>query len=299
MTKNNSRKKILLIGGCGYIGSYLYKKLINEKFKVLVCDNKTRSNPARIPIDFVNYQDIRQKNIKEINSILWFAGHSSVKQSVDDKIGSLKNNCIDLFSLIQKISPKTKLIYASTASLYSKNNSDSLLSNEKSLINIPENNAYDSSKFAFDYIAKNYLNNYYGLRMGTLSGYSKNLRKELIFNAMNISAFETGVINVMNSESIRTILFLEDLWTLVKNLINGNHKSGFYNAGSFTGTIAEIALSIAKTWNSKIQYNGDSETYSFGLDCTKMKLVCGNELVSTSIEENCQKFIKNYQSNEK
>ena len=294
---NTKTKSILLVGGCGYIGTYLYEKLISTKHNVIICDTLIRANPLNALISYSDYRNIKQKELEKFDIVLWFGGHSSVSQSIIDPHNALSNNCIDLYNFTKKIPETTKFIYASTASLYSKKERRGEFSTERSLVEIPEQNAYDSSKFAFDYIAKNYLKNYYGLRMGTLSGYSKNLRPELVFNAMNIAAKNTGIVKLKNSESMRTILYLKDLWVFVENLINNNHSYGFYNVGSYTATLGDLAIGIAKAWGAKIQYEGDSETYSFALDCSKMKIVCGQKLITNSLEENCREFIKNYEGN--
>lgn len=288
-------KNVLLIGGCGYIGSYLYDKLIQNSYSVTAIDPLLRGNPANVPLLGGRYQDLSVEQLDSLDAVLWFGGHSSVAQSVQDPAGAISNNCIDLYQLVKKLPESVKFIYASTASLYSSKEQIVQPSSERSLIKIPEQNAYDASKFAFDYIAKNFLNNYYGLRMGTLAGYSKNLRSELVFNAMNLAACQDGVVRLKNSESYRTILYLKDLWVLIKNLLEMDHKSGFYNAGSHTCSMAQLATGIAETWGAKIQYEGDTETYSFALDCTKMQMICGNTLTSGSLEDNCRSFINEYQ----
>ena len=286
-------KKVLLIGGCGYIGSFLYPKLLEEGCSVSVCDSLQRGNPANIDIHYNQYQDIPAADLVNFDSVLWFAGHSSVGQAVSDPNGAMANNCIDLYTFVSKLPKHIKFIYASTGSMYS-NKDVATPSHEESLLQIPENNAYDVSKFAFDYIAKNCLNMFYGLRMGTLSGYSPNLRSELVFNAMSLSAYQKGVIHLKNSHSMRTILLLSDLWILVKNLLWFDHQPGFYNAGSISCSMAELAKSIAKTWKSKIIYMGNSNTYSFLLDCTRMDMVCGHELNHCSIESASQIFIDQF-----
>lgn len=288
-------RSVLLVGGCGYIGSYLYPRLLRAGYRVTVVDALHRSNPANIPVSHRSYQDLTIDELRDVDVVLWFAGHSSVLQSMEDPIGALSNNCMDLYALARKLPAHAKLIYASTASLYSMHDANGVKSSETSLINIPEQNAYDSSKFAFDYIAKNYLKNCYGIRMGTLAGYSQNLRPELVFNAMNLSACQTGIVRLKNSETWRTILYLKDLWIFIKNLLQFDHHPGFYNAGSFTGTMADLAIGIARTWGAKIQYEGDSSTYSFALECSRMQAICGFDLKSGSLEENCRAFIQEFE----
>ena len=189
--------------------------------------------------------------------------------------------------------PNTKLIYASSGSLYSAKQDEALTpASEHDLVKIPYQNAYDISKFAFDYLAENFLTNFYALRMGTVSGCSPNIRKELMFNAMNISAYSTGKVYVKNKNSYRTILFLDDLCLLVEKLLTTDAKPGVYNAGSLSSTIGEFAMDIADTWNAKVVDEGVSETYSFLLNHSKMNALTSLSLDKKSIQQRSKEFIE-------
>jgi UDP-glucose 4-epimerase len=286
-----SPKKILLIGGCGYVGSYLFQRLIAQGFRVSVCDKLARGNPLALPIEAFDYNDLTPEVLAPFDAVLWFAGHSSVGQSITDPQGAIANNCLNLFSLAKKLPTTTKLIYASTASLYPLDESAAPIS-EGSLIRIPAQNAYDISKFAFDYLAEHFLERFHGLRMGTVSGYSPNLRPELIFNAMNLSAVTTGTVRVKNAGAYRTILFLRDLWTLVEHLIRHETPSGFYNAGSITASIGEFGHQIAEAWGATVIDEGESPTYSFKLDCSKAQSLCGLARGNDSLLAECRAFIQ-------
>jgi UDP-glucose 4-epimerase len=284
-------QRILLIGGCGYVGSYLFQRLIAQGFRVSVCDTLARGNPLKLPIDALDYNDLTPEVLTPFDAVLWFAGHSSVSQSIKDPQGAIANNCLNLFSLAKKLPSSTKLIYASTASLYPLDKNGAPL-NEASLIRIPAQNAYDISKFAFDYLAEHFLERFHGLRMGTVSGYSPNLRPELIFNAMNLSAVKTGAVRVRNAGAYRTILFLSDLWTLVDHLIRHDAPSGFYNAGSITASIGEFGHQIAEAWGATVIDEGESPTYSFKLDCSKAQALCGLTRGSEAFLAECRDFIE-------
>lgn len=299
INKAEKIKSVFLVGSCGYIGSYLYPKLIESGFRVTACDLLKRGNPLKIPVIESDYATFTEDFLSDFDAVLWFGGHSSVSESINDPDGAIVNNCLNLFSFAKRLKKRTKLIYASTGSLYStqKQVANVSASTENSLVNIPSQNAYDISKFAFDYLAKNFLSNFYGLRMGTLSGYSANLRSELVFNAMNISAAHNGFVKLMNKDSQRTILFLSDLWVFVYKLLTSQQQSGFYNVGSISLKIDELANIIAKTWGAKIIHEGNSETYSFMLDCTQMQTICGESLKTFDIEKQCRNFIKQYQFN--
>jgi nucleoside-diphosphate-sugar epimerase len=288
--------RILLIGGCGYIGSYLYLRLKQVGFDVQVVDQLKRGNPLGISVLQVDYADLDNDFLLNFDAVLWFAGHSSVGQSIEDPSGAVSNNCLNLFSFAKRLPEHTKLIYASSGSLYSTKFAPVAPASESSLANIPSQNAYDISKFAFDYLANSFLSNFFALRMGTLAGYSPNLRSELVFNAMNIAAVTTGRVHLKNCDSHRTILFLSDLWALVYKLLITKQQPGVYNAGSLSFKMGELAQGIASTWNAQVFYEGDSDTYSFLLDTTRMKAICGQDLAIADLSQRCREFIDQYKA---
>jgi UDP-glucose 4-epimerase len=289
--------KLLLIGGCGYIGTYLYPRLIAAGFDVTVCDRLVRGNPLNIEVLNCDYAELDESLIRQFGVVLWFGGHSSVGQSIQDPNGAVANNCLNLFTFAKKLHPATKLVYASSGSLYSTKATVLTPSSEASVALIPSQNAYDISKFAFDYLAQNFLENFYALRMGTLAGFSPNVREELVFNSMNLSAVRTGQVHLKNSESSRTILFLSDLWALIEKLLTTNQRPGIFNAGSLSFKMGELAHSVATTWGAQVIYEGESETYSFLLDTTRMKAICGNAIPSMDLAERCRNFIDDYKAN--
>jgi nucleoside-diphosphate-sugar epimerase len=281
--KNHS---ILLVGGCGYIGSYLYKNLCGLETDLVVVDDLRRKNPATVPTLTRDYSSLSETELERFDIVIWFAGHSSVQLAQSDPQGALANNCLNLFSFAKKLNPSARLIYASSGSLYSsKKESKCIPSAENDLVSIPYQNSYDISKFAFDYLAGHFLKNCFALRMGTLAGFSPNLRSELLFNAMNISAFSVGKVFVKNRDAGRTILFLDDLWLLIKELIEKNAEPGVYNAGSLSGTIGDFAKDIADTWGAEVVDEGESETYSFMLDTTRMDFLIKDTRSATSLTQ--------------
>jgi len=285
-------KSILLIGGCGYIGTFLYEQMSRLDLHPTVCDLLVRGNPLGVPVVEADYASLSAETLSGFDAVVWFAGHSSVQQALKDPQGALANNCLNLFGLAQKLKPGTKFIYASSGSLYSAPVGKSLSpAGEADLAQIPYQNAYDISKFAFDYLAENFLSNFYALRMGTLSGFSPNLRKELLFNAMNISAVTSGQVFVKNRNAYRTILFLDDLWMLVKALLGSDVPPGVYNAGSISGAIGEFAEQIASVWDAEVIDQGTSDTYSFLLDTSLMDKTIGAQTARPPMAETCRTFI--------
>ncbi len=264
---------LLLIGGAGYIGSYILPRLKADGFDVDVCDLGLRGYPHGPVLHTCDYIGLDREALALYSHIVWFGGHSSVTAAVNDPYGALANNCLNLVTLRANARPDARLIYASSASLYSTSpicNSDAPLwsiEDQDLVVNI---NAYDMSKFVFDYIAKCFLKNFVGLRLGTVSGWSSNLRPELLFNAMNISAISSGKVRLGNPDAFRSILFLDDLYSVVRACILSRHiADGFFNVASATASIGEFARAVAGFHNAELEMLPPSPTYSFRLDTKK------------------------------
>lgn len=283
---------ILLVGGCGYIGSYLYQRLARDGFTVTVVDQLKRGNPLGVGVVEDDYARMPDDFLAQFDVVLWFAGHSNVKDSTDDPDGAVLNNCLNLFAFAKRLPSRTKLIYASTGVIYSTKGTAVSPASEGSLARIPSLNAYDMSKFAFDYLATAFLKNSYGLRLGTLCGYSPNLRAELVFNGMNIDAVSRGCVHLKNINSSRTFLFLSDLWVFVRKLITTPQHPGIYNVGSVSLTIGQLARVVGDTWNAQVIYEGGTDPYSYVLDTTRMQAICGNELEAVDLPQRCRQFIE-------
>lgn len=126
-------EKVLVTGGCGFIGSHLVDKLIEKNYEVTVIDNIDKQvHPDGIP-EYINlnaryiFEDIRKKKelkrlIKEVDYIFHFAAKVGVGQSqykieeyVDVNIRGTAN-LLDL--IVNNKNNVKKLIVASSMSIY-------------------------------------------------------------------------------------------------------------------------------------------------------------------------------------
>ena len=110
-------KKILLIGANGYVGSAIHQHLLNINIDVVGVDNFLRPKDSlNAKLVETSYQNLDIQFLNEFTDCLWFAGHSSVSQSISDQYSALRNNFTDLINLRSRFSGR--LIYASSASVY-------------------------------------------------------------------------------------------------------------------------------------------------------------------------------------
>jgi UDP-glucose 4-epimerase len=256
---------ILVIGASGYIGSRICLDLSKRGWKIIGCD-------LCRPVDLTSfvffyegfYQKLPENLISQCDLVLWVAGHSSVRMAREAPWESVKNNVFDLCALARRLAAVDKpLIYASSASvLSSADDKYSLVANE-----IREN-PYDAGKLAFDILAPYLGAKLLGLRFSTISGWSPQMRWDLVFNAMNKSAYYEGVVRVSNSSSFRSLLFIDDLCDFILeglNLENLKQEGGakLIPLATWSGTIGSLGAEIAAFWNVPIETNEGASTYSF------------------------------------
>jgi len=110
-------KKILVTGGCGYIGSHTIVDLVENGYDVVSVDNNSRSSPRMLEgieritgkkvknykVDLCNFDDtfaIFQEN-EDISGIIHFAAFKSVGESVEQPLIYFENNLVSLINLLK------------------------------------------------------------------------------------------------------------------------------------------------------------------------------------------------------
>ncbi|MEO8582725.1 MAG: UDP-glucose 4-epimerase GalE [Flavitalea sp.] len=110
-------KKILVTGGCGYIGSHTIVDLVENGFEVISVDNNSKSSPRILEgvekitgtkiknykVDLCNFDDtfaIFQEN-DDIDGIIHFAAYKSVGESVEQPLMYFENNLVSLINLLK------------------------------------------------------------------------------------------------------------------------------------------------------------------------------------------------------
>lgn len=239
--------KTLIIGGKGYIGSALARVLDATVFE------------GR------DYADCEASYLRGFDTLIMLAGHSSVAECIADPSGAWENNVSKFHRFLRMISDEQTLIYASSGSVY--NRCENVTEENKYFY---LTNTYDLTKFTIDQLASLSNKNFYGLRFGTVCGWSPRMRDDLMINKMYASR-ESGKIQVNNTAIDRPILALSDLVRAVQAIIADPDHPGIYNLASFTKTVGEIAYEVATTLDLEIEHTPPTPAYDFAMDTTKFQ----------------------------
>ena len=122
---------------------------------------------------------------------------------------------------------------------------------------------------------------FYGLRFGTVCGYSSNPRNELMINSMTQSALLDKKVVVSNPDYFRAVLGMQDVCRAITYLLTGEIPPGHYNLASFNMTIGDIGQEIARQFKVKLEISSGDSNYSFCLDVTKFERCAGMEFLET------------------
>ena len=237
-------KKILIVGGCGYIGGYLTDILSDDKNnEVVVYDNLMYESRFFKNINFIR-GDVRDTKklgsmINKYDIVIWLAaivgdGACSVNNKLtteinDDSVKWLAKNY------------RGKIIFMSTCSVYGVNNN---LIDESAELNPLSD--YASSKINAEKHIKSLSKNFLIFRLGTLFGmgdkYSRP-RLDLVVNILTKRAVEGKSLNVFGGEQWRPLLHVKDVGNAVKYCID-NNIDGLYNVSMKNYTIADLARKI-------------------------------------------------------
>lgn len=227
---------ILIIGHKGYIGSRLCEFLKEKEVTVTGCDIEDTTNQQ-------HFANLTIEYLSTFNVVILLAANSSVK-SCKNNFESMNNNVTFVIELVKKLNPQQKFIYMSSSSVYGTCNNKPVQENEPLT---PPHNEYDFSKRVVDEYMLNTNLQYYGLRLGTVNGWSPKIRNELVINAMFNSAKMTEQINVYNPELYRAILSINDLCRAIYAIvINKDDKRGLYNVASFNDTMVNMGKNISQ-----------------------------------------------------
>jgi UDP-glucose 4-epimerase len=131
-----STKRILVTGGCGYIGSHTIVDLIENGFEVVSVDNLSNADDEilngvqeitgvqvqnhKVDLSDPEACELLFKSIGQIDGIIHFAAHKSVGESVEQPLKYYLNNLNSLIYLLQAVKQYQipYFIFSSSCSVY-------------------------------------------------------------------------------------------------------------------------------------------------------------------------------------
>jgi len=270
---------ILVLGGCGYIGTVLTQALLGEGYHVTVVDImwfgnflKEHKNLKVIREDVRNIEKIPMRGIDVVIHLANVANDPC--SELDSKL-SWEVNVLATMRLAElAVSSKVKqFIYASSGSVYGVKEEPEV-TEELSLIPISD---YNKTKMISERVLMSYRDKILiqCVRPATVCGYSPRMRLDLSVNMLTIQALVNGKITVLGGNQIRPNIHIKDMVAVYLYLLKAEDKiEGIYNAGFENISILDIAKEIVTHVPAEIVISESNDPRSYRL-CSNRLLAAG------------------------
>ena len=247
------KKKILITGGAGFIGSNLSNNLVNCGYKLVIVDDFSTGNKKSLKknknIEIIK-KNISSNNIKQLFKNIYCCIHLAAKAEIlidkkkekkyfNDNVVGLQN-ILNLCALYRV----KKFIFASSASVYGDTKNKKVKESDQ----VKPLHFYGYTKYLGEKIIKEYcrINNikFYILRFFNVYGNKSNavvakfLAQDL--QKKNITIYGHG-------NQSRDFIHVKDICEVIKKLISKNITSDIFNVGSSnTCSIKELKNLVSK-----------------------------------------------------
>lgn len=242
---------ILIAGGAGYVGSTLVPKLLDRGYDVDVLDLFWFGNhlPEQTGIIHKDIFDISVQDLEKYQQVVFLAGLSNDPMAEYSPSQNFIFNAAApaYLAYVAKKAKVKRYVYASSCSVYGY--TDNELFDETRPVS--SSYPYGISKLQGEQAVMNLIDDTFSvisLRKGTVSGYSRRMRLDLIINTMFKNGVRNHEITVNNPSIWRPILSIEDATNAYIRAIEASEKiSGVFNVASGNYTVGEVGDIVKAT----------------------------------------------------
>ncbi len=268
--------KILVTGGCGYVGSVLVPKLVEAGHSVLVVDTQWFGNflseKPNLRVMKKLFSEIDLADLEGIETVIHLANVANDPSVELNPVLSWEINVLhttQLLELCKRTQSVKKFMYASSGSVYGVKSEPSV-TEDLTLVPI---SAYNKTKMSAERVCLSYKEDFdiYCIRPATVCGLSPRMRFDVVVNMFVLQAFKNGLITVLGGDQVRPNIHIEDMASVYLHFLNSSKlESGCYNAGFENISVMSIAEQVASTFKVEIKVKESNDPRSYRQDPSKL-----------------------------
>ncbi|MBI4697879.1 MAG: dTDP-glucose 4,6-dehydratase [Nitrospirae bacterium] len=311
--------RLLITGGCGFIGSNFIRHIVNKypDYEITNLDALTYAGNTE------NLKDIKDKQgysfiygriedsssvrdlMREADCVVNFAAESHVDRSIADAQPFLMTNVIGTYVLLEaaRTTPIKKFIHISTDEIYGELGNDGKFTEDTPL---RPNSPYSASKASGDMLVRAYHETYKipSIIIRPSNNYGPFQFPEKFIPLMITNLLQDKPVPVYGKgENIRDWLFVDDCCTAIDVILHNGETGEAYNVGGNGERknieIAGMILELLGKDRSHIKYVQDrpGHDYRYALDNSKIESRL-KWRPSVKVEEGIKRTVQWYKGNE-
>ncbi|MDD5086846.1 MAG: NAD-dependent epimerase/dehydratase family protein [Candidatus Nanoarchaeia archaeon] len=311
----NHLRSVLVIGGAGYIGSVLVRKLLDKGYKVNILDNFTygkdslksiESNPnLRIIEGDTRHISYVSEALQDVDAVVHLAEivgdpACALDTKRTQEINYLATRAIALMCKHFQIN---RMVYASSCSVYGASKKNELLNEESELNPV---SLYAKMKIASENALNEMTDENFRptiLRLSTVFGFSYRPRFDLVVNTLTAKAIKDGKITIFGGDQWRPNVHVSDVAeTIIKVLESPIENVGgkVFNVGTERNNhtinkIGEFVKEIIPSANVVIE-DKDVDKRDYKVDFSRLRKTLDVDMkmgVDDGVREIKEAFEKN------
>jgi nucleoside-diphosphate-sugar epimerase len=293
--------KILVTGGCGYVGTVLTNKLLKDGHEVCVIDTQWFGNHLKPhPNLEVLQEDVRNTDsipLEGVEAVLHLANIANDPGVELNPTLSWEVNVLAAQQLADRAVRQgvKQFVFASSGSVYGIKD-EPQVTEDLTLVPI---SVYNKTKMVAERVLLSYANqmNVYNIRPATVCGYSPRMRLDVSVNMLTMQALKNKVMTVFGGMQTRPNIHIQDMVNVYRHILaNPQLPSGAYNAGFENITILDIAQKVADKVGAEIKVTESNDPRSYRQNSDK--LLATGFVPQYSVSDAIDEVISKYQSGE-
>lgn len=269
--------KLLVTGGCGYVGTVLTHALLDRtSHDVVVLDAQWFGNflmaDPRLQVLKMDVRQIDDVDLTPFDAIIHLANIANDPSVELNPYASWEVNVLATMRLIDRAVRHgvTQCIFASSSSVYGVK-TEPRVTEDLELLPLSE---YNKTKMVAERVILSYADSIVTtiIRPATVCGYSPRMRLDVVVNLLTMQALSTGKMTVLGGDQVRPNIHIDDLVDLYLFALE-RRLGGVYNAGFENISVMDIARAVAREVPAEIAVlpSNDPRSYS----------VCSDRLLAT------------------
>lgn len=276
-------KKVLIIGGAGYVGSELTPLLLDNNFRVSVYDlfiyGETIHAHPNLELIKGDIRDLKklEQVIVDFDAVIHLACISNDPSfDLNPDLGkSVNYDCFEPMIKICKNSGVKRFIYASSSSVYGVKNETNVNEN----FSLEPLTDYSKYKAMCEEVLLKYSNKDFVcciVRPATVCGVSKRQRMDLVVNILSNLAYNTGIIKVFGGDQLRPNINIKDMCNAYLHILNTDEElisNEIFNVGFENLSVRNLANLVKSVIGDKIEIKSEStnDNRSYHISSEKIK----------------------------